>query len=81
MESTMASFKYAIHLRQDSNNAFDQKHPPGIVAPYAGIYRCVVCGDEIGIAQGHTLPQQNHHQHPAGRGRIEWQLLVQAHGH
>ena len=53
----------------------------GNVAPYAGIYRCVVCGEEIGIAQGHTLPPQNHHQHPAGPGRIEWQLIMQAHGH
>ncbi|CUA99770.1 hypothetical protein [Thiomonas bhubaneswarensis] len=77
----MASFKYAIHIHQDNSNVFDQKHPPGNFAPFAGIYRCVVCGKEIGIAQGHTLPPQNHHQHPNGRGRVEWQLLVQAHSY
>jgi len=31
---------------------------------------------EIGIAKGHTLPPQNHHQHAAGQGPIKWQLLV-----
>ncbi|EQD58023.1 hypothetical protein B1A_10996, partial [mine drainage metagenome] len=40
--------------------------------------RCVACGDEIGIAKGHTLPPQNHHQHAAGVGRIRWQLVVYA---
>nr|WP_313162263.1 VOC family protein [Kosakonia cowanii] len=38
-------------------------------------YRCVNCGDEIGIAKGHTLPPQNHHQHQNGLP-IRWKLLV-----
>ena len=41
-------------------------------------YRCAACGHEIGIAKGHKLPPQNHHQHAPGIGRIQWQLLVYA---
>ncbi len=72
----MALYKYSQHLKQSGDVAFDKKHAPGDEAPYPGIYRCVVCGDEIGIAKGHTLPPQNHHQHASGLGKIEWRLLV-----
>ncbi|MBB3197367.1 hypothetical protein FHS28_004794 [Roseateles terrae] len=40
------------------------------------MYRCIVCGDEIGIAKGHALPPQNHHQHAVSQGPIRWQLTV-----
>ena len=72
----MARFKYDHFLERDNNSAYDQKHAPGVAAPYAGVYRCVGCGHEIGIAYGHTLPPQDHHQHPTGVGKIEWQLVV-----
>lgn len=73
----MALYKYAAHVKTSTDNAFDTKHAPGAAAPLAGIYRCAGCGWEIGIAHGHTLPPQNHHQHTGG-SKIEWQLLVYA---
>lgn len=72
----MAQYKYGDRLVKSESTAFDEKRAPGTEAPNAGIYRCAACGDEIGIAKGHTLPPQNHHQHASGAGRIEWRLLV-----
>ena len=72
----MAQYKYGEHLNHSDHSAYDTKHAPGNVAENAGIYRCAACGDEIGIAKGHKLPPQNHHQHASGVGKIEWQLLV-----
>ena len=72
----MAQYKYGQHLKYSEHSAYDTRHSPGSIAPNAGIYRCAACGDEIGIAKGHTLPPQNHHQHASGIGKIEWQLLV-----
>jgi hypothetical protein len=71
----MALYKHGQYLKTSDSDAFDKKHNPGVEAPFPGIYRCAGCGDEIGIAKGHTLPPQNHHQH-AGGAKIEWQLLV-----
>lgn len=72
----MAQYKYGKKLQHSDNAAYDTRLTPGSQASNAGIYKCVACGDEIGIAKGHTLPPQNHHQHAPGMGRIEWQLLV-----
>lgn len=72
----MAQYKYGHLLTQSNHSAFDEKQEPGEAAPNPGIYRCAACGDEIGIAKGHILPPQNHHQHAPGLGRIQWQLLV-----
>jgi hypothetical protein len=72
----MAQYKYSHHLHQGDSAEYDSTCPPGSEAANAGIYRCVACGDEIGIAKGHTLPPQNHHQHAPGLGKVEWQLLV-----
>jgi hypothetical protein len=72
----MAQYKFGQYLHQSDDKAYDARHAPGIPAGNAGIYRCAVCGEEIGIAKGHTLPPQNHHQHAPGLGKIEWQLLV-----
>ncbi|TXC81288.1 hypothetical protein FRZ40_43435 [Paraburkholderia azotifigens] len=78
----MAQYKYDQFLQQKDLAAYDVLLEPGVQAPDAGIYRCRACGHEIGIAKGHTLPPQNHHQHAPGLGRIQWQLAVfaQAHG-
>lgn len=72
----MAQYKNGQHLTQSQHTAFDTLQSPGTEAANAGIYRCSTCGDEIGIAKGHTLPPQNHHQHAPGQGAIKWQLLV-----
>lgn len=71
----MALFKHPQFLRQGQDAEFDHVHQPGIAAPFAGIYRCTGCGHEIGTASGHTLPPQNHAQHPPGVP-IRWQLVV-----
>lgn len=72
----MAQYKYSQFLNQNNHAEYDKRYSPGAEAANAGIYRCTGCGDEIGIAKGHRLPPQNHHQHNSGQGAIEWQLLV-----
>lgn len=72
----MALYKQGQLLTQSQHQAFDALLPPGAEASNPGVYRCNVCGDEIGIAKGHVLPPQNHHQHAPGQGPIRWQLLV-----
>lgn len=74
----MALYKYGQALAQSSHGAFDQSYSPGDAAPHAGIYICTNCGDEIGIAKGHTFPPQNHRQHKPNSGEISWRLLVAA---
>jgi hypothetical protein len=74
----VAQYKYSSYLTPNSHLEFDAVYPPGTVAANAGIYRCTGCGDEIGIAKGHTLPAQNHRQHSTAQGAIRWQLLVHA---
>lgn len=72
----MALYKHGQVLTQNQHAEFDRAHPPGTAAANAGIYRCTGCGDEIGIAKGHTLPPQNDRQHPPRCGGIQWQLIV-----
>lgn len=74
----MALYKHGQYLQQSQDQAFDHDHGPGVAAANAGIYRCMGCGREIGIAQGHILPPQNHHTHTSGQGPIRWRLLVYA---
>ncbi len=74
----MAAYKNSNYLAQNSSDAFDKDHNPGVAAPFAGIYRCMGCGREIGIAEGHTLPAQNHHAHSQAQGNIRWRLIVWA---
>jgi len=71
----MANYKYAANLQKNEHGDFDVEHNPGVAAPYAGIYKCVNCGDEIGIAKGHVLPSQNHSQHNSYQP-IKWKLIV-----
>jgi hypothetical protein len=72
----MAWYKHANLLKQVNFGDFDAVHQPGTKAPFAGIYRCAGCGHEIGIAMGHTLPPQGHHQHAEAQGAIRWVLAV-----
>lgn len=71
----MAFYKYTTHLVANQHANFDTDRSPGETAIDAGIYRCTGCGDEIGIAKGHTLPPQNHHQH-TNLSPVRWRLLV-----
>lgn len=77
----MALYQRTDVVQHTTHQAFDTRHSPGSDAPFAGIYRCTGCGDEIGIAKGHKLPPQNHHQHQPGSGAVQWQLLVFAQQH
>ncbi len=72
----MALYKYSTFIAESEDKAFDQLNSPGTAAPWPGIYGCHVCGHEIAIASGHTLPSQNHHQHNPGQGAIQWRLVV-----
>jgi hypothetical protein len=72
----MALYKDGSFLTKTSQDVFDAIHTAGEKAPYPGIYRCPGCGHEIGIAAGHTLPSQNHHQHTLAQGKVRWQLIV-----
>jgi hypothetical protein len=75
-ESAMALYKYITLMMQSNDSAFDQLNEPSTAAPWPGIYRCQTCGHELAIAQGHTLPPQNHHHHQSGVGRIQWRLVI-----
>ncbi|ELM0670173.1 protein L [Salmonella enterica subsp. enterica serovar Montevideo] len=70
----MALYKNSQQVKHSTHSAFDTQHNPGVAAPYAGIYRCINCGHEIGIAEGHTLPPQ-HQNHP-NTLPIKWQMVV-----
>jgi hypothetical protein len=73
----MAEYKIGNLLTQSYDSKYDDEHSPGVDAPYPGIYRCVACGDEVGIAKGNKLPPQNHRQHTSN-SKIKWKLLVRA---
>lgn len=70
----MALYKDSTVVKYSDSTAFDAIHNPGIQAPNAGIYRCINCDHEIGIAEGHTLPPQ-HKNHPAGVD-IKWKMVA-----
>lgn len=72
----MALYKYDQFLIKSSDPAFDRVFLPGTAAPYAGIFRCASCGDEIALPRGHIFPPQNHKQHNPASGPIHWQLVV-----
>ena len=74
----MALYKEEKYLQKTTDTAFDNDHSPGNAAPLAGIYRCMGCHREIGIAQGHTLPPQSDHSHTPAQGHIRWRLIVWA---
>ncbi|EGH48099.1 hypothetical protein PSYPI_39774, partial [Pseudomonas syringae pv. pisi str. 1704B] len=51
----MALYKNGGLLTQSDDAAFEKEFSPGHEAPWAGIYRCKNCEDEISIAGGHKL--------------------------
>jgi len=72
----MAIYKEGSYLTQLGNAIFDEEHPPGDLAPRAGIYRCLGCGREITAAEDATLPQSEHHTHTPREGLPRWKLIV-----
>jgi hypothetical protein len=72
----VARYQDNKYLTHQSSDAFDKEHRPSDSAPFAGIYRCMGCGREIGIAYNHVLPPQNHHEHTPQQGAIRWRLIV-----
>jgi hypothetical protein len=74
----VASYKYQRYIACSSSDEFDRDHQPGQVAPFSGIYLCVVCGRETAINHDELLPSQNHHERAPGQGAIRWRLIVYA---
>lgn len=74
----MALYKYGNYLTQSMDGAFDTDYGPGTAAPHAGIYRCMGCHREIGIAGRHLLPPQQHHSHTAAQGHVRWRMIIWA---
>jgi len=72
----MATCKDFEFLERSDGTMFDELVPPDTDAPYSGIYRCKSCGAEATGIAGLHLPSQAHHQHEAGQGKIQWQLLA-----
>jgi hypothetical protein len=72
----MAIYKDGSRLTQLGNSIFDEEHPPGHLAPRAGIYQCVGCGREVTAAEDAPLPAPDHHTHTATEGIPSWKLLV-----
>ena len=70
----MAQYKDETNVKKVSDTKFDTEYNPGDTTPYPGIYRCIACTDEIGIAQDKTLPPQNHQQQSPG-AKSKWKLL------
>ncbi|WP_300006066.1 protein L [uncultured Cedecea sp.] len=60
------------------NPVFDTEYKPGDTCKYEGIYKCTGCDKEVTIANGKTIPPQNHHQHSVSQGNIRWKLFVYA---
>ena len=74
----MAVYASGAHLTKTptpTNDIWTTDYKPGVKAPRAGIYRCKDCGVEIGIADGHTLPPTDDHNHESGQP-IRWQLVI-----
>ena len=73
---TVAFFKKDQFLERSGSEAFDADYRPGVEARHGGIYCCMGCGREIGIAAGEPLPAADHHPHSPEQGSIRWQLIV-----
>jgi hypothetical protein len=72
----MAYYQQANQLAFSDSSVFRNVYEPGQRAPFGGIYKCTGCGLEVGIAQHHSLPPQNHHQHGYRSTPIRWQAVT-----
>jgi hypothetical protein len=62
---------------------FDIIHPPGQIAPFSGIYKCVNCGFEAVSTHGNHLPPETNcashsAQWPNVYGNVRWKLVAAA---
>lgn len=66
------------HLEEWDSLVFAKTYYPGNNVIHGGIYRCEVCGCEIGHPVGSNLPPYNppHHTHEPINRPIEWRLIV-----
>jgi hypothetical protein len=82
----MALYRIGGYFTCGSGRAFRENLPPGSEVRIAGIYRCTVCGDEIGIAKSQRLPSEEAHRHDfdppsdpvIAPGPTAWQLIAAA---
>lgn len=77
----MARYRDPSRVTQISDGnglAFAYTIRPGVVNAHHGIFVCTGCNREIALPVDHKAPPQNHHQHPAGLGDVDWRLLVLA---
>ena len=82
----MALYRIGGYFTCGSGRAFSENLPPGSKVTVAGIYRCTVCGDEIGIAKSQMLLSDDAHRHDLDppsdplldRGSTAWQLIAAA---
>lgn len=77
----MARYRDATNvtqIRDGSTGPFALELEPGAPNTAHGIFRCIGCGREIALPDGHRAPPQNHHQHTPSQGAILWRLLVLA---
>ena len=72
----MAQYKHGNFLHKSDHSEYDKKYSPWYRSAKSRHLPMRLLRDEIGIAKGHVLPPQNHHQHAPGAGKIEWQLVV-----
>ena len=72
----MAIYRYPQFLLRVDHTLFETLHAPGTSAPYSGIYRCHVCGQEIVAMRNESLPAADHHDHVIGDGPMRWQLTA-----
>lgn len=77
----MARYRNAVlvqQIRDGQGSDFAYTLRPGQENAHHGIFRCEACGHEIALPVGHRAPPQNTHQHPRGKGEVDWRLLVLA---
>jgi hypothetical protein len=72
----MAIYKDGSFLTQLGHSVFDEEHPPGDLAPRAGIYQCTGCGREVTAGEDVPLPAPEHHAHTPTDGMPRWKLIV-----
>lgn len=72
----MAKYYDAGNFTQSNDPLFGRVFEPGEQIPKGGMCKCTGCGREIGIAQFHSLPPQNHHQHSSFLIPIRWKLIA-----
>lgn len=68
------------HLKEWDSLEFDRTYNPDNYVIHAGIYRCEVCGCEIGHPGDGNLPPYDppHHPHEPIDWPIVWRLIVSA---